>query len=75
MPTNFINDLLHELEKKILSKRNIAIEVNHCLSFAKDEILVDQGCYQLFVDTILYLTHTRPDLAYAMSISINLCIR
>ena len=57
-----------------INKRNIAIEVNHSLSFAEDEILVDQGCYQLFVDTILYLTHTRPDVAYAMSISINLYV-
>jgi len=34
----------------------------------KDQVPIDKGRYQRLVGRLMYLAHTRPDLAYALSI-------
>ena len=34
----------------------------------KNQTSMDKGCYQWLVGKLIYLSHTRPDIAYAMSV-------
>ena len=38
------------------------------LCIESNQVLVDKGRYQRLVGRLMYLAHTRPDLAYALSI-------
>jgi hypothetical protein len=44
------------------------IEQNHSLEKFPEEAAVDKGSYQRLVGRLLYLSHTRPDIAYAVSV-------
>ena len=46
---------------------DIAIEQNHKLGDVKEEAVVDRGMYQMLVEKLIYLFHTRLDVAYVMS--------
>ncbi|KAL5563141.1 hypothetical protein UlMin_032888 [Ulmus minor] len=41
------------------------------LCIESDQVPVDKGRYQRLVGRLMYLAHTRPDLAYALSIKEN----
>ena len=44
------------------------IVANHGLQMIKGEKLADRGQYQRMVGKLIYLSHTRPDIAYAVGI-------
>ncbi|XP_021802757.1 uncharacterized protein LOC110746827, partial [Prunus avium] len=43
-------------------------EQNHKLGLYPDQAPTDKECYQRLVGKLIYLAHTRPDIAYAMSV-------
>ena len=44
------------------------IEVNHGLSIQGDQVLTDKNQYQRLVGRLIYLSHTRSDIAYTVSV-------
>ena len=44
------------------------IEMNHKLGIFPDQVPTDKGQYQRLVGRLIYLSHTRPDIAYAVSV-------
>ncbi|PRQ49627.1 putative RNA-directed DNA polymerase [Rosa chinensis] len=44
------------------------IEQNHCLAEYPDQVPTDRARYQRLVGRLIYLAHTRPDVAYAVSV-------
>ena len=48
---------------------NTPMKMNHKLGQAEDQTLVDKGCYQRLVGKLIYLSHTRPNIAYAVSVA------
>ena len=44
------------------------IEQNHCLAEYPDQVPADRARYQRLVGRLIYLAHTRPDVAYAVSV-------
>lgn len=61
-------DLLKETSKLWCKPVDTSIEFNHKLSDALEDVAVDRGSYQRLVGKLIYLSHTRPDIAYAVSI-------
>ena len=44
------------------------MDLNHKLGEAKEEPVVDKRMYQRLVARLIYLPHTRPDIAYSVSV-------
>ncbi|XP_061354632.1 secreted RxLR effector protein 161-like [Gastrolobium bilobum] len=44
------------------------IEMNHSLAVYPDQVAADKNRYQRLVGKLIYLSHTRPDIAYSVSI-------
>ena len=49
------------------ASRNIN-EANHKLMDVKEEPPIDRGSYQRMVGKLIYLSHTRPDITWAVSV-------
>ena len=43
------------------------MDPNHKLGEAKEELVVDKRMYQRLVSRLIYLVHTRPNIAYSVS--------
>jgi hypothetical protein len=63
----YILDLLKETEMLGCKATNNPIEVNVKLGEGSESPLVDKGRYQRLVGRLIYLSHTRPDIEYAVS--------
>lgn len=61
-------DLLKETGFLRCKPADTPIEANHKLGYEKGEVPVDKGKYQRLVGRLIYLSHTRPDIAYAVSV-------
>ena len=61
-------DLLQDIGKADSRPLPTPIEVNHRLGADETEALVDQGSNQRLVGKLIYLTHTRPDIAYTVGV-------
>lgn len=59
----YVLDLLKETRKLGCKPSDMPIEQNHRLREAMEEEPVDNGMYQRLVGRLIYLSHTRPDIA------------
>lgn len=64
----YILDLLTETGKIGCKPMSTPTEPNSKLGKAKEEPPVDKAMYQRLVGKLIYLSHTRPDIAYAVSL-------
>jgi hypothetical protein len=63
----YVLDLLEETGMLGCKPADTPIEASHRLS-CNDEETVDKGTYKRLVGRLIYLSHTRPDIAYAVSV-------
>ena len=63
----YVLDLLKETGKLGSKALSIPIDPNHKLCKKEGET-VDKGRYQRLVGRLIYLSHTRPDVAYAVGL-------
>ena len=64
----YIVDLLKDDGKLAYKLVNTSVDSNHKLRKAKRDIVFDKELHQRLVGKFNYLSHSRPDIAYAMSI-------
>ncbi|KAI3459864.1 hypothetical protein Pfo_016527, partial [Paulownia fortunei] len=64
----YVTDLFKETEKLGCKPISTPIDLNHKLGEAEEDVAVDKGRYQRLVGRLIYLSHTRPDIAYAVSV-------
>ena len=64
----YVLDLLSETGMLACKPVETPIQMNHRLGILPDQIPTDIGRYQRLVGKLIYLTHTRPDITYAVSI-------
>lgn len=64
----YILDILAETGMVDCKPAETPIIVNHNLKIEEGEPQIDQGKYQRLVGKLIYLSHTRPDIAYAVGI-------
>ena len=62
----YILDLLAETEMLECKPVDTPIAQNEKLSIHDNQIPIDKDQYQHLVDKLIYLSHTRPDIAYAI---------
>ncbi|RVX07207.1 Retrovirus-related Pol polyprotein from transposon RE2 [Vitis vinifera] len=62
-------DLLQETRMSGCQPVNTPIEEGLKLCVEPNEVSTDKGRYQRLVGRLMYLAHTRPDLAYALSVN------
>ena len=61
-------DLLTEIGMLGCRPANTQIEPNAKLRDTGDQVLIDKEKYECLVDKLIYLSHTRPDISYVVSI-------
>ncbi|XP_024030615.1 uncharacterized protein LOC112094295 [Morus notabilis] len=64
----YVTDLLIETGKADCKPAATPMDSNQKLSEGREEPPVDKGMYQRPVGRLIYLTHTRPDIAYSVSV-------
>lgn len=64
----YVLDLLKETGMLGCKPIDTPIDQNHRLGVSDDDALVEKGRYQRLVGRLIYLSHTRPDLAYAVGV-------
>ncbi|RCU30907.1 hypothetical protein DVA81_19785, partial [Acinetobacter baumannii] len=61
----YVVDLLRETGKLACKPASTPIDPNHKLGIANEDMAVDKEGFQKLVGKLIYLAHTRPDIAYA----------
>ena len=64
----YVLDILTETGMLACKPVETPIEMNHKLGESVDQVPTDKGRYQRLVGKLIYLSHTRPDIAYAVSV-------
>jgi len=64
----YVLDLLVEVRLLNCKPADTPIVQNHKLSQHINQVPTDKGRYQKLVGKLIYLSHTRPDIAYAVSV-------
>jgi len=64
----YIMDLLAEIRMIGCKPADTPMQVNHGLKFEKEVDLASKERYQWLVRKLIYLSHTRPDIAYAVEV-------
>lgn len=64
----YVLDLLAETGMLNCKPVETPIEMNHRLAIVLDQIPTDKERYQKLVGKLIYLSHTRPDIAYVVSV-------
>ena len=64
----YITDLLKETGKTACRPASTPVDPNIKLGSAEEDIAVDKEMYQRLVGRLIYLSHTRPDIAFAVSL-------
>ena len=65
---NYVLDLLQETGMSACQPADTPVEEGLKLCVETNQVPVDKGRYQRLIRRLMYLAHTRPDLAYALSI-------
>jgi hypothetical protein len=60
--------LLKETSKTACKPASTPIDPNLRLGKAEEDVAVDGEMYQCLVGRLIYLSHTRPDIAYVVSV-------
>ena len=66
-------DLLKETRMMACKSPNILVDPNLKLEINGDDKPVEKGCYQRLVGRLIYLAHTRPNIAFVVSCISHLC--
>jgi len=64
----YMLDLLTETRMLACKPAETPIKMNHKLGIFLDQTPIDIGHYQRLVGRLIYLSHTRPNLAYGVSV-------
>ncbi|PRQ39952.1 putative RNA-directed DNA polymerase [Rosa chinensis] len=64
----YVLDLLMETRMLDCNPIETPIEMNHNIAIYPDQVPTDKGRYQRLVGRLIYLSHTRPDIAYVVSV-------
>uniref|UniRef100_A0A2P2MWT8 Retrovirus-related Pol polyprotein from transposon TNT 1-94 n=1 Tax=Rhizophora mucronata TaxID=61149 RepID=A0A2P2MWT8_RHIMU len=64
----YVTDLLKETGMTACKPASTPIDQNVKLGKAEEDVAVDRATYQRLVGRLLYLSHTRPDITYAVSV-------
>ena len=64
----YVTDLMAEIGKIGCKPVSTLMDLNRKLGEAKEEPMVDKRMYQRLVGRLIYLAHTRPDIAYLVSV-------
>lgn len=64
----YVTDLLIETGQGACKPASTPIDPNHKLGNAEEDAMVNKEMYQRLVGRLIYLSHTRPDIAYAVSV-------
>ena len=64
----YVMDLLTETSMLDCKPAETPIEVNHGLSIQEGQVSTDKAQDQRLVGRLIYLSHTRPDIAYPVSV-------
>jgi len=64
----YITNLLKETGKTACKPASTPIDPNLKLGSAEEDTAVDKEMYQRLVGRLIYLSHTRPDVAFAVSL-------
>ena len=64
----YVFDLLTETGMLDCKPVETPMEMNHKLGILPDQAPTDRGRYQRLVGRLIYLSHTRPDISYAVSV-------
>jgi hypothetical protein len=64
----YVLDLLSEVGLLDCKPADTPIVQNHRLGEHTDQVSTDKGRYQRLVGKLIYLSHTRPDIAYAVNV-------
>nr|KYP55256.1 hypothetical protein KK1_001462 [Cajanus cajan] len=63
-----VTDLLKETGKTSCKPTSTPVDPNIKLGSADEDMLVDKEIYQRLVGSLIYLSHTRPDIAFVVSL-------
>ena len=69
----YVLDLLKEIRKIDCKNTGVPIEQNHRIESDEDSSIVNKCQYQRLVGKLIYVAHTRPDIAYVVSV-VSLCM-
>ena len=64
----YVTDLPKEIGKLVCKQASILIDPTHKLGEVDEDIAVDREMYQCLVRRLIYLSHTRSDIAYVVSV-------
>ena len=64
----YVLDLLTETGMLACKPASTPMDINHKLGICPNQVPTDTGRYQRLVGRLIYLSHTRPDIAYAVSV-------
>ncbi|KAL5548965.1 hypothetical protein UlMin_004196 [Ulmus minor] len=67
----YILDLLNETGMLGCKPADMPMDPNRRTERSEESVLADRGRYQRLVGKLIYLSHTRPDIAYSISVSEN----
>ena len=64
----YVLDFLKETRNLCSKAASTPIDSNHRIGRIEEGSSVDKGRYQRLVEKLIYLSHTRPDIAYSVSV-------
>jgi hypothetical protein len=66
--SKYVNDVLSRFKMLDCKVASTPVEVNHKLGPALNEVAVDEKLYRSMIGSLMYLTASRPDITFAVSL-------